>query len=555
MGVGAISGADCAAMARHKGGGAHAYTNMPPDDRAAYQRVHAELTRIGHAFAGDRFKVTTTKSFYPQVGIRGYVPKDLWVVLSPRDSHDDLGMPQIYLIVSERGAEVGFAASIHPSDFTDPRFKERLRAEVPVVFDTLPMPDDPRVLELDADLQKDGGWVCRLKTRLAPDAPADFEGPSAMLAFLKEPKGKAHGAGSIVRYIRPDAFDTTDLEEEFSRAVQRFSFLLDGQPATPIQMQAAAPAVRTTHGLDDLAASTTEEAFTLDDALDGSFLERAEFERLLKLLQTKKNLILQGPPGVGKTFIARRLAYALMGAVAPDRVTVVQFHQSYTYEDFVQGYRPGPQGFVRRDGVFHRFCQHAASDPGHSYVFIVDEINRGNVSKIFGELLMLIEADKRSAKWAVPLAYHSHGDNGEPADKPFFVPDNVHLLGMMNTADRSLAVVDYALRRRFAFADLAPQFVSPAFRTQLLEAGGASDALTNRIITRMAALNDLIANAPDLGPGFRVGHSFFCPQPGHSANEEWYARVVNAEIEPLLREYWFDARDMAERAIAELLAP
>ena len=195
------------------------------------------------------------------------------------------------------------------------------------------------------------------------------------------------------------------------------------------------------------------DVYTISHATKDLFLPPKDFERFLTLLKTRKNLILQGPPGTGKTFIAKRLAWCLVGRMDSEPVEMVQFHQSYAYEDFVQGYRPTESGgFERKDGVFHRFCERARANPDTLHVFIIDEINRGNLSRIFGELLMLIEADKRSEEYAVSLTY------ADPSEKRFHIPENVHILGMMNTADRSLALVDYALRRRFAFATLEPAY-------------------------------------------------------------------------------------------------
>lgn len=276
--------------------------------------------------------------------------------------------------------------------------------------------------------------------------------------------------------------------------------------------------------------------YTVDDALANLFISRSAFEEMLHLLRYKKNLILQGPPGTGKTFVAKRLAYALMGAKAPDRVATVQFHQSYSYEDFIQGYRPCEGGGFRlKNGVFYDFCKRAASDQAHHYVFIIDEINRGNLSKIFGELMMLIEPDKRGPGWAVPLTYASG-----PSES-FFVPPNCFLIGTMNTADRSLAMVDYALRRRFVFYDLAPAFDSEEFARYLAERG-ASDGLISLIVARMEALNKKIeADSANLGPGYRIGHSFFCPQDADvQLDLRWYRQIIGTEIGPIIREYWFD---------------
>jgi len=277
-------------------------------------------------------------------------------------------------------------------------------------------------------------------------------------------------------------------------------------------------------------------------------MSRGLFTRLIEIWEAKKNLILQGAPGVGKTFIARRLAYALMGYRDPTRVRTVQFHQSYGYEDFVQGYRPSDKGFALREGVFLGFCARALEDPGERYVFIIDEVNRGNLSKILGELMLLIEPDKRSPDWAVKLAY------AEKAEERFYVPSNVFILGMMNTADRSLAVVDYALRRRFAFATIKPAFGEEAFRAYLV-ACGVAKATMSQLIDRMMALNDAIAaDTTNLGPGYCIGHSFFTPADADGERgTDWYKAVVENKIVPLLQEYWFDQPDKVTQWRARLL--
>src|SRR5699024_7318145 len=157
------------------------------------------------------------------------------------------------------------------------------------------------------------------------------------------------------------------------------------------------------------------------------------------------------------TYAAKRLAYSVIGEQDRSRVQIVQFHQSYSYEDFLMGYRPRESGgFTLTEGPFYRFCEDArADDPTPPYFFIIDEINRGNISKIFGELLMLIESDKRGTELRLLYKHES-----------FSVPPNVHIIGMMNTADRSLAVLDYALRRRFGFFEMAPGFRTEGFASR-----------------------------------------------------------------------------------------
>lgn len=264
------------------------------------------------------------------------------------------------------------------------------------------------------------------------------------------------------------------------------------------------------------------------------YLSETGYDRLRSLLLRKKNVILAGPPGVGKTFAAKRLAYSILGVKDPSRVQTVQFHQSYSYEDFMMGYRPTETGgFTLAEGAFYRFCEEArADDDDRPYFFIIDEINRGNISKIFGELLMLIEADKRGQD--LRLVYKN---------ETFSVPANVHIIGMMNTADRSLAVLDYALRRRFGFFEMPPGFDSAGFTRWQQVAGSPT---LDRLITVVVDLNRTISDDPALGQGFAIGHSYLTRPAGSDADDAWLYSVVEDELIPLLDEYWFDEPIKAE---------
>jgi len=284
------------------------------------------------------------------------------------------------------------------------------------------------------------------------------------------------------------------------------------------------------------------EVYTREDFLKEVFISEQQYDEIAILLNRKKNIILQGAPGVGKTFAAKKLVYSLMGCKDDTRIEMIQFHQNYSYEDFVMGFRPVEGGgFELRTGIFHQFCIKASNDSTRDYYFVIDEINRGNLSKIFGELLMLIENDKRGSKFSVSLTYKP--------DNRFYVPQNVFIIGMMNTADRSLAMIDYALRRRFCFVEMEPAFGTYAFRKHLVDYGIHED-LIEKIIMRMNYLNNQIAADGNLGRGFKIGHSYFC---NPSTDENWYQSVIEYEINPLIEEYWFDNEEKAQEYMDYLL--
>ena len=277
--------------------------------------------------------------------------------------------------------------------------------------------------------------------------------------------------------------------------------------------------------IDDDEESIIEyPSYGAEDFLEEVFMDADSYETLVALVKNKKNVILQGAPGVGKTFVAKRLAYSMMGMKDPNRVMMVQFHQSYSYEDFIMGFRPSERGFELKRGAFYNFCKDAEIDSENEYFFIIDEINRGNLSKIFGELFMLIESDKRGVE--LQLLY---------SDEKFSVPSNVYIIGMMNTADRSLAMLDYALRRRFAFFEMKPGFDTDGFKEYRM---GLASEKFDRLINCVDSLNAAITADESLGEGFCIGHSYFCNL--KKATNQALARIVEFELIPLLREYWFD---------------
>lgn len=285
--------------------------------------------------------------------------------------------------------------------------------------------------------------------------------------------------------------------------------------------------------LDDVETlEVSYPKYDKDRFLDSVYMDDDSYNTLVSLVKSKKNIILQGAPGVGKTFAAKRLAYSMMGVKDPNRVMMVQFHQSYSYEDFIMGFRPSENGFKLKHGVFYEFCKRAEVDSDNDYFFIIDEINRGNLSKIFGELFMLLESDKRGV--ALQLLY---------ADEKFSIPENLYIIGMMNTADRSLAMLDYALRRRFAFFNLQPAFESDGFKSYQKS---INNDKFDKLIECIKQLNLAIKSDESLGSGFCIGHSYFCDLDKFETHEfeSSLTRVVDFEIIPLLSEYWFDDADM-----------
>ncbi|HEV2596449.1 MAG TPA: DUF3578 domain-containing protein [Sphingomicrobium sp.] len=748
-----ITAADVALLESSRAKGR--YADLSDDERGAYIRVTSALKDVGGAVLATlgeaEYELKLTAGFNLGSGVRGAIPKDLWFGIFAKENADKfVGSPQLFMIVSARGVELGFAPSTHPSGFSDSSIKAKMRAAAPQIFDLMPEGQSEQANELGAALDANDGWYLRRQTRLQPQF-GDFARVSDWLDYLHSPSGKADAGGSISKYLLPSELDEHDLIRDAVEAAEIFRPLMEQvrasttsnpqmplnstsfatlmpkflkefaearlQPYSVVQpLWSAASHLRqwledfrpvknrasmtvswsagkgvwarvpwiailnrnvtttTQQGLycvvlisqdlssvyltlaqgvtelnnelrparanevlneraahfraqvpelaragftlgndvdlkcdgrlakgyeqsviayvkydaetlptdaelqshlapllaayDKLAQPSEPEAqtiqelntpveappengaapWTIDNAMEGLFLPRAEFERILSTWEPKKNLVLQGAPGVGKTFLAKRLAYTLIGAKDPSRVESVQFHQSYGYEDFVQGYRPdGFGGFVLKNGIFYDFCEKARSDASKRYVFIIDEINRGNLSKIFGELMLLIEPDKRSAEWAARLAY------GGPDAPRFYVPENLYVIGMMNTADRSLSLVDYALRRRFRFATLEPQFDSAEFKAKL-QSHGVNNVVTDVIAQRMGNLNEQISkDTVNLGRGFRIGHSFFVPGAEVGDPVAWYKQVVHTEIRPLLDEYWLDDSDKVESLCAGLL--
>ena len=275
---------------------------------------------------------------------------------------------------------------------------------------------------------------------------------------------------------------------------------------------------------------TDVDEYNASNFLEEVFIDQNKYDSIVSILSKKKNIILEGAPGVGKTFMAKRLAYSIIGKKDQNKVKLIQFHQSYSYEDFVEGYRPVDNGFKLEQGIFYKLCKKAEANPTENYYLIIDEINRGNLSKIFGELLMLIESDKRGEH--LTLAY---------SEENFSVPENLYIIGLMNTADRSLALIDYALRRRFSFIRIEPAFESEKFIKAFNE---KFDNNFNNVIEIIKKINEAIEQDKSLGAGFKIGHSYFCPNlKDRKGNKKDIEDIIIYEIFPLLEEYWYDDPD------------
>jgi 5-methylcytosine-specific restriction protein B len=285
---------------------------------------------------------------------------------------------------------------------------------------------------------------------------------------------------------------------------------------------------------------------------DGCFQREDRLASILQRWQDKKNLILQGPPGTGKTWLARRLGKALIGHDAQEpQLRSVQFHPNLSYEDFVRGWRPSGNGaLVLHDGVVLQMVNAALAAPSQRYVLVIEEINRGNPAQIFGELLTLLEAGKRTPRDAMQLCY----PDPDGVHRPVHVPGNLYVIGTMNIADRSLALVDMAFRRRFAFVDLEPS-LGDAWRQWVVTRIQLEASAADTIQQRLEQLNSTIAADSRLGKAFRIGHSYVTPSQSLEgrSSRDWFAEVVATELRPLLQEYWFDAPEVAEREADRLL--
>lgn len=368
-------------------------------------------------------------------------------------------------------------------------FRDAQKGDLVFCYETTPV---KQIVSLAVVSKASDGVTIEFKKTEQLLNPIDLD-DFANIAELKEMQYLKSSMGTFFKVTEPEAEILMELIRE-------------ANPAVPVEVE-------------------KNKTYTRTDFLTDVFMDDEAFDDLAGMLLHKKNIILQGAPGVGKTYAAKRLAYAMMGEVDDSRVGFIQFHQNYAYEDFVMGYKPTEfGGFKLQNGIFYRFCIEAANNPEQKYFFIIDEINRGNLSKIFGELLMAIENECRGTK--ITLAY---------SNKLFSVPENIYIIGMMNTADRSLALMDYALRRRFSFKELKPAFMSNNFKRYQENLGSG---LLDRLIQQIIELNNEIIDDDSLGSGFCIGHSYFCNL--KAATEDQLKMIVEHDILPTLVEYWFD---------------
>ncbi len=327
------------------------------------------------------------------------------------------------------------------------------------------------------------------------------------------------------------------------------------QPLAPVDDPGADVAGTLMDVLDGDEEIFEDSPYTVDDIIaEGCFLASDTLHEMLDGWRRKKNIILQGPPGTGKTWLAKRLGFALAGSrdreTERSRLRVVHFHPSLAYEDFVRGWRPAGDGRLALvDGVLMQAIEAASSEPDRPFVLVIEEINRGNPAQIFGEMLTLLESSKRRPAEAIELTYRDPENPGERVH----VPDNLFIIGTMNVADRSLAIVDLALRRRFAFFTLQPM-LGEAWSVWCA-ARGLDQTISVHIKLRMTALNAEIAAALALGPQFQIGHSYVTPDMDENVRDgwAWFRTRVEAEIGPLLDEYWYDQPDLADAARRKLL--